>query len=221
MARKIPVALEASNLELDELLRLQSEIVALRGALERYHGVNGAHSRRIDGRGVAIGGVRSRRGPATVRYGTASRGAGYAGYFCITKIDCFASEHDFRYWHLRRYPYLGRHVCCLREVRLSLSRRTTFSLRTQGLIRSERAELERRIRRSATSDRNRPPLDEAVAGCAPSGRVAFQRSPSWRAAPELGLVRSPPRASPACLLSIIVIRWWAGAASIWAASGDR
>jgi len=29
--------LEASNLELDELLRLQSEIVALRSALERYH----------------------------------------------------------------------------------------------------------------------------------------------------------------------------------------
>ncbi len=37
-ARKIPgCILEASNLELDELLRLQSEIVALRGALERYH----------------------------------------------------------------------------------------------------------------------------------------------------------------------------------------
>src|SRR5216684_7074976 len=29
--------LEASNLEIDELLRLQSEIVALRSALERYH----------------------------------------------------------------------------------------------------------------------------------------------------------------------------------------
>jgi MarR family transcriptional regulator, organic hydroperoxide resistance regulator len=29
--------LEASNLEIDELLRLQSEIVALRSSLERYH----------------------------------------------------------------------------------------------------------------------------------------------------------------------------------------
>jgi DNA-binding MarR family transcriptional regulator len=37
-AREIPSCiLEASNLELDELLRLQSEIVALRSALERYH----------------------------------------------------------------------------------------------------------------------------------------------------------------------------------------
>ena len=37
-AREIPgCILEASNLELDELLRLQSEIVALRSALERYH----------------------------------------------------------------------------------------------------------------------------------------------------------------------------------------
>ena len=37
-ARKIPgCILEASNLKLDELVRLQSEIVALRSALERYH----------------------------------------------------------------------------------------------------------------------------------------------------------------------------------------
>jgi len=37
-ARKIPGCIaEATNLELDELLRLQSEIVALRNALERYH----------------------------------------------------------------------------------------------------------------------------------------------------------------------------------------
>jgi MarR family transcriptional regulator, organic hydroperoxide resistance regulator len=37
-ARKIPgCILEASNLEIDELLRLQSDIVALRSALERYH----------------------------------------------------------------------------------------------------------------------------------------------------------------------------------------
>jgi DNA-binding MarR family transcriptional regulator len=36
-AREIPgCILEASNLEIDELLRLQSEIVALRSALERY-----------------------------------------------------------------------------------------------------------------------------------------------------------------------------------------
>ncbi len=36
-ARKIPgCILEASNLKLDELLRLQNEIVALRSALERY-----------------------------------------------------------------------------------------------------------------------------------------------------------------------------------------
>src|SRR6266481_7194986 len=37
-AREIPgCILEASNLEIDELLRLQNEIVALRSALERYH----------------------------------------------------------------------------------------------------------------------------------------------------------------------------------------
>ncbi len=37
-ARKIPgCILEASGLEVDELLRLQSEIVALRSALERHH----------------------------------------------------------------------------------------------------------------------------------------------------------------------------------------
>src|SRR6266481_2792033 len=37
-AREIPgCILEASNLKLDELMRLQGEIVALRSALERYH----------------------------------------------------------------------------------------------------------------------------------------------------------------------------------------
>ncbi|SEE60235.1 transcriptional regulator, MarR family [Rhizobiales bacterium GAS191] len=37
-AREIPgCILEASNLKVDELLRLQSDIVALRSALERYH----------------------------------------------------------------------------------------------------------------------------------------------------------------------------------------
>jgi DNA-binding MarR family transcriptional regulator len=37
-ARDVPgCILDASGLELDELLRLQGEIVALRSALERYH----------------------------------------------------------------------------------------------------------------------------------------------------------------------------------------
>jgi DNA-binding MarR family transcriptional regulator len=37
-ARKIPgCILDASGVEIDELLRLQGEIVALRSALERYH----------------------------------------------------------------------------------------------------------------------------------------------------------------------------------------